>query len=124
MHGNVQSYLFTRWMLTNNPHAGDGGSDIPGANVDFKSSLMRNNPDPLDYRLAVRPGERHAGTVYILILIELDEVNQSGTAHLVGWLAEKDLPAKPEASGTFKGAFVVSARELKPLMPLQWKWTG
>ena len=114
--GDVRLFRLQRFFADLYPNVGDGGSDIPGGNVDFKSSLV-TNPNLLSYRLAVRERERHAGTVYVLILIALEP---SPVANLVGWASDEMLPAKPETEGPFAGAYVIPASALHPIMPLRW----
>lgn len=98
------------------PLDSDGGADCPGARLDVKSSLI-TKPNLLDYRLPVRPRERHNGMVYLLALVELEP---RPTAHLVGWCTAEMLPDKPATDGPFSGAYVIGARELHPIMPLRW----
>lgn len=116
LFGDARLYRLSRYFANIYPTRGDGGSDVPGANVDFKASLRRAERPLLDYRLAVRPAERHAGMVYVLVLVE----RGYSCAHIIGWLAESALPAEPETSGMFAGAFIVQARALNAAMPLRW----
>jgi hypothetical protein len=37
--------------------------------VDIKGSLMRYSNNPLNYRLLVRPKERHDNWIYVLALV-------------------------------------------------------
>ena len=117
LFGNAQLYRLSRYFANIYPMRGDGGSDVPGANIDFKASLRRSPDRPLiDYRLAVRPAERHAGMIYMLVVVEADYTH----AHIVGWLAESALPAEPESAGVFAGAYVVKGGALNPVMPIHW----
>jgi hypothetical protein len=118
LFGDVRLFRLQRYFANLYPTIGDGGSDVPGANIDFKASLIANKQKPLlDYKLAVRPRERHARTVYVLILIELEP---APAASLIGWASDEMLPAKPETDGPFAGAYVIPARALHPVMPLRW----
>jgi hypothetical protein len=81
---------------------------------------MRASPDPLRYRLAVRPKERHPGMVYVLVLVSDDADGVPRHAHLVGWASESELPSAPESSGALAGAFCLPAHQLHPLPPFQW----
>lgn len=120
--GSVHQYMISRWYANQHPTNGDGGSDIPASNIDFKASLKRYpKKEMLSYRLPVRPRERHNGWVYILILVD-PIVNERTTAHLIGWASDDMLPYAPEAEGPFEGAHVLVAKELKPLMPIKWAW--
>jgi hypothetical protein len=112
IYGNTDAYERAREIANENPYSGDGGSDLPGLNIDIKGSLIRNpNKDLLSYCLPVRPRERHKDTAYILALIKDENVN------LIGWTPENKLPAGVCSSGTFKGAYIKPATELLPLPP-------
>lgn len=116
--GDSRQYDIARWYANRNPNIGDGGSDIPGMNVDVKTSLMRSSEDPLDYRLLIRPKERHEGWIYVLALVK--KLRKVGTeVFLVGWAADYQLP-KMDQGGLFDGAHVMNARDLNPLPPVQW----
>lgn len=120
MYGNIERYMTTRFYANQNPDLGDGGFDIPGLNVDFKASLMRASVNPLDYKLVVRPRERHEGWIYFLVLIEnITEV--SALTHMVGWFPDDELPT-PSTGGVFSGAHVVGSHNLYRLPPHAWKW--
>ena len=99
---------------------GDGGTDIPGARVDFKGSLMRYGNDPLAYNLLVRPKEFHERTLYVLIVVSsYDEVGADG--YVVGcmesWeIEEKNQPDKKR----FGDAFRIPAELLHPFPNARW----
>lgn len=121
LYGTTERYIFSRHAQNRVPDQGDGGEDLPGANVDVKTSVMRYGQDPLKYNLCVRPRERHAGWVYVLALVPKDyECNR--VVHLLGWQADEDLPSEPAAAGPLAGAFVVPASDLHPLPPIQYNW--
>lgn len=117
--GTPLFYQLTRTIRDLTPHQGDEGADLAATNVDVKTSLMRASPDPLRYRLLVRPKERHPETVYVLGLVppSLDE------CWLVGWAGEADLPSAPATTGPFHGAYVLPATQLYPLPPFRFNWT-
>jgi hypothetical protein len=120
-YGHSQGYLQSRHVCNMYPDVGDGGSDIIGANIDFKASRVRSSTRPLEhYNLAVRKGERHTGNVYVLVLVETDF--ESATAHLMGWATDEMFPEKPASDGPLAGAFCIRADALAPMMPLHWKW--
>ena len=119
LSGSDTAYLTSRWFQNMFPRRGDRGGDVPGANVDFKCSLMRAGKDPMEYRLLVRPRERHPGWVYVLALVEsLDD--DGAVVHLVGWMEDGELPQETATGGPFAGAHVVKAENLHPLPPLTW----
>lgn len=118
MTGHSQLYCLSRWYQNKMPYQGDGGSDVPGANIDFKSSMIRTGRPLLEHRLAVRPTERHPGWVYVLCL-----VNEHYQVFMIGWATDEELPVEPEKEGGFEGAFCLPAKELHPLPPFRFKWT-
>jgi len=121
--GSPDPYLRSRWVANQNPTVGDGGSDLIGSNVDFKTSLVRNpDRDLLAYRLAVRPRERHKDWIYVLVLVTQMKAPKPVVAHLIGWASESMLPKHPGNSGVFSGAFTLRAQELNPLPPFRWLW--
>ena len=127
-YGTTHPYVMGRTLQDKFPTVGDGGSDLPGLNVDVKTSLIRK-PDPTlqDYNLIVRPRELHPGTVYVLCLIERQEYppdNAACLAHLMGWADARTLENAGVASyGTFAGAFTIPAMQLTPLPPLTYEWS-
>lgn len=118
LFGNDYLYNVSRALANAYPTRGDGGTDIPGLNVDFKASLMRASDNTMDYYLPVRPSERGKGKIYILVLVQLYE-NKSATAYIVGWATDETLPPV-EREGVFRGAHVIKACELNPLPPFKW----
>jgi hypothetical protein len=116
--GHMGEYLIQRAAANAYPTQGDGGADFVGSNIDVKTSLMRASYDPLSYRLPVRPAEMHDGWVYVLALVEPFMVG----VVLVGFAVSSDLMARGMATeGTFAGAYVLPATELRPLPPLEWR---
>ena len=114
-------FLVNRWHAAKHKFEGDGGHDIDCANIDFKTSLRRNENKPLlDYNLVVRPEELYAGWVYVLIIVDLFE-QDNASVHIVGWATDAMFPP-PAAAGIFKGAHVLPARELNPVMPIRWDY--
>lgn len=123
LFGNDVPYRQARWLANQNPTTGDGGSDLVGANLDFKASRVRNRGrDLLSYRLAVRPKERHEGWLYFLILVTHIAKGEPVIAKMVGWAKESMLPEHPETDGVFSGAFTITARDLNPVPPIHWLW--
>jgi hypothetical protein len=122
--GAVHPYRVSRWHADANPKKGDNGSDIPGLNLDVKGRRMRYGDDLESYLrkgcLPVRPEERHPGFVYVLVYVRMDV----SKAYIFGWIDEADLPETAEQSGTFTGAFKVSAFKVNPLPKLRWWRNG
>lgn len=119
--GTPLFYELTRTIRDLDPTKGDDGGDLLATNLDVKCSLMRASPDPLKYRLLVRPKERKSNAVYVLALVGQD-VWQTGTVTLVGWRRDRDLPESCARDGPFAGAYVLPATQLYPLPPLEFNW--
>lgn len=95
-------YQKTREHVNKNPHNGDGGTDLLGYKINFKTSMIRS-AKPLDtYNLVLRPAERHDDVVYVQLLVTPDLKG----AFILGWLDEKNMTKKPVDHGIFKGAYV------------------
>lgn len=117
--GDTKDYRVSRWYANQNKWSGDAGSDITGANVDFKTSLVRKKErDILDYRLLVRPKEYHENWVYILNLVTSLNADHA-EVKIVGWASSRMLPPIAR-DGLFAGAHVLSAKELNPIPPYCW----
>ena len=116
--GSPEGYIQARDKANANPLAGDNGVDISGLpNIDIKGSLMRYSNDPLNYRLLVRPKERHEDWIYVLALVPKERPYKT---YLVGWANDNDLPSKPY-NGEIKslhGAYVIEARSLRKIEEL------
>jgi hypothetical protein len=104
---------------TGDKWTGDGGTDVPGARIDFKGSLMRYSDDPLRYNLLIRPKEFHPHTTYILILVK--EIGENGArGHIVGWMDSWEIEEKTEPDRRFGDAFCIPARKLHPFPRFRW----
>ncbi len=122
--GSPHQFYQARWFQNLMPYTGDGGSDVPGANIDFKARCWRHESLGLfDHKFAVRPKERHPNWIYIHLVIK-PLIDDYTTVYFVGWLRDGMLPAKPEQrqESVFRGAFVLAARRLNPLPPITWAW--
>lgn len=119
LFGTPEKYAVSRWYAAMYPDRGDGGSDIPGANIDIKASMMRYSQDPLSYNLLVRPQERHDQTVYVHCLIPRFDQKPDRVV-LTGWATDRMLPTTVCESGPLAGAYVLSVRSLNPLPPYRW----
>lgn len=116
LFGGYFMYRLSRWIADIDPYRGDGGSDVPGAGIDFKTSLMRYGKNPNTYHLCVRPAERHKNTTYIHILLDMDNME----AFITGWATDEMLPDKVLDSGPLSGAYVIPVPELNQIMPMNW----
>jgi hypothetical protein len=117
--GSPEGYIQARDKANANPLAGDNGVDISGLpNMDIKGSLMRYSNNPLNYRLLVRPKERHDNWIYVLALVPKERPYKT---YLVGWANDNDLPLKPY-DGEIKslhGAYVIEAKNLRKIAELR-----
>ena len=116
--GSPAPWALLRDRADANRYAGDGGEDFPGLAVDIKGASLRGNPDPLRYRLAVRPRERRAGWTYFLAIARsTGEGVPTGGAFvtIVGAAKDGDLPTACELAGPFAGAFTIPAVDLRPV---------
>lgn len=116
--GSKDGYVAARDKANANPTRGDNGIDIIGlSNIDIKGSLMRYSNNPLNYRLLVRPRERHNNWIYVLGLVPKERPYK---CHLVGWAKDSDLPLNPY-NGPIKslhGAYVIEAKDLRTIHDL------
>ncbi|MYL84983.1 hypothetical protein GTA51_17880 [Desulfovibrio aerotolerans] len=118
----LDKFLVSRWHANKHKLQSDGGTDLDGGNVDFKTSLRRDSGKSLlSYRLAVRPRELHEGAVYILVLADAPTDDRT-IVHLIGWASREMLPTYPATDGPLAGAHVLPARELHPLPPFRWRY--
>lgn len=120
--GNKDLYIQIREKANANKFKGDDGEDIPGYKLDIKGSLMRASKNPLDYRLLVRPRERHQDWTYVLALVP--SLDRPIKVHLVGWAKDEELPKVPAENGVFKGAYVMDAFELHLIQSLKQTMFG
>lgn len=115
-------YFARRYAIDKNPILGDDGADMPGLNIDFKTSLIRNQSKPLEtYNLIVRPKERHKDNIYVLILVQPNadvglDITQPIDVFLVGWCTDQELPPV-DTFGIFEGAHCVRGSFLQNIMP-------
>jgi hypothetical protein len=121
LFGSLQPYCVSRWHAGHHRFSGDGGSDIPGTNIDVKGSLMRYTSDPLAYNLLVRPRERHPGIIYVHCLREAGKA----LVHVVGWIPEAGMTSVPVPEDTnlhrsLVGSYLTPPKELLPMPPIRW----
>lgn len=115
-----------RELANRAPTSGDNGGDIIGCNVDVKASLARYPGKAItSYSLPVRPRERHAGHVYVLAMVQVDDPAAPpenwthADVHLMGWISDDEMPAGGN-DPRFGDASTVRANDLHPLPPLRW----
>lgn len=120
MTGSTDRYFQHMEDTGDNPY-GDGGTDIPGARVDFKGTLLKDGRDPLKQHLAVRPREFHDNTLYVLALVRsYDEWEADGW--LVGMMESWEIEAmNSPVPSLFGDARVVPAVQLHPIPKMRWR---
>lgn len=118
--GNIGGYLQSRHVANTYPDHGDGGSDVIGANIDFKASRIRSDRLLFNYHLPVRTHERSEGKIYVLVLVETDM--ETALTHLMGWATDDMLPEFADRTGPLKGAYTLRASDLCPMPPIHWRW--
>jgi hypothetical protein len=100
---------------------GDGGSDVLGARVDVKTSLMRHSPDWHKYNLLVRPKEFHADTVYVQNLV-YSYSDEGAFGVIVGWLYADEIRGRcVKNEKRFGDAYCVPVTNLHPFMNCRWE---
>jgi hypothetical protein len=121
-YGNLDDYKASREKANANPTVGDKGQDLLTRGVDFKLSLMRASTDPNEYRLLVRPEEKHPGWVYVQFFApdymkDRSLLKDGLDVWLAGWYLDADFPARPLREGPFQGVYVVTTDWLRPCGP-------
>ena len=124
-----KSQLFSQELHKYDAKLGDGGQDIIGLNLDFKTSKQYEDRSPLEHLLPVRPNELRKNWVYMLMIVmnnnghELDISGQAAIdISIVGWASSDMLPKQTTKSGTFKGAYCLPAKKLIQPMPIKWNY--
>ena len=114
--GDDHMFRVQRFFANQYPNMGDGGVDIPGSNVDIKTSHLHTSLPIIEHCLPVRPREFKESTVYILGLFEVsDDIYK---VHLVGWAKGCELSLA--SAGVFTGAYTIKASGLHELPPIMW----
>lgn len=107
---------------------GDGGQDIIGLNLDFKTSKQHEDRSPLKHWLPVRPNEFKPDWVYmLLIVLSNDELigfdfDKHIDVAIVGWASSDMFPKHTAKDGVFSGAYCLPASKLVKPMPVKWSW--
>ncbi len=121
LYGNITMYRLAQFIGESNSrmNVGDGGFDIPGLNIDVKSTFVKGKKDILTYHLAVNQREFKEHWNYVLALVEGDE-NNVGSVYLAGWLYGTDLDRLSTPNETFSNSRAVQANLLNPLPRFNW----
>ncbi len=121
MTGTAERY-FQHMESTGDSLTGDGGTDIAGARVDFKGTLIRRiGKHPLSFHLAIQPEEFHQDTLYVLALV-VSYHEEMAFGWLVGMMEawEIEIFSRPVPE-LFGEAFAVKAPELHPVPKMRWQ---
>jgi len=117
--GSPSGYWLAREIANDNPSKGDGGTDIIGLDhVDIKGRMLRHSPQPLDYKLLVRPQERHQDGIYVLVMVPKERPYK---AFVVGWAKDSDFPDEPYDGPieALRGAYDIEATNLRKIDDLR-----
>lgn len=121
LYGNLMMFRLSQFLSQANEmfNVGDGGFDIPGLNVDVKSTFIRGKKDVLTYHLAVNSREFKPNWNYVLALVEGNE-EAIGNVYLAGWLCSSELDRLATPNETFANSRAVKAELLNPLPRFSW----
>jgi hypothetical protein len=120
LYNDKKLYVESRNKQNLTPEIRVDKSDVPGRNIDFKTSLLLPGRNPLNYRLAAKPNseELHENFIYIQLIVE--ELTLNGLwnnnlqVYLIGYALSKDLKKAPlQGNGPFKGKHTIFNKELK-----------
>lgn len=123
--GHIKRYIESREIANSNPYVGDGGRDIPNANVDIKCSLFRSTRKSLlEHFLPVRPHEMHDDWIYIMGMADRFEnwKNELILVYLIGWACSDMFPKNCESQGIFANTYVLQGSQLNPLPKIKWEY--
>lgn len=103
-----KKYIEFREKMNADPYRGDGGQDLVGIPVDFKTSYNRNGYPVERLNLIVNAKERYPDITYIQLVLSYDEK----TIDVIGWIDESQMTK--EKSERFRNAYHTSFSELNP----------
>lgn len=127
-HRYYMSQLMSERLHKFDAKLGDGGEDILGLNLDFKTSRQGEKTDILNHKLAVRPNEFKQGWVYMLMLVlRNDELigfnfDKNIDVCIAGWASSDMFPKHTAKQGIFEGAYCLPVKKLIAPMPIKWFW--
>lgn len=127
-HRYYMSQLVSERLHQLDARLGDGGEDILGLNLDFKTSRQGEKTEIMNHKLAVRPNEFKLDWVYMLMLVLRNDehisfnFDRSIDVAIVGWASSDMFPKHTETRGIFKGAHCLRAKDLIAPMPIKWFW--
>ncbi len=122
-----------RTKCNHNPIKSDKGSDVLGFPIDVKTTHMRHIGmigSHFRRKLAVREGELHDGNIYVLALIENENIDDIENptfiiVDLVGWCWGEDLPDYADGEGSdYKGAYTKLGQYLHPMTSFPYQKIG
>jgi len=113
---------------TGNKHVSDDGEDFINLGLDVKASLIRTRQPPIAHNSPVRPREWHPNIIYVQCLVETSgdlkghHAPFTANVYICGWQTAEAYKAKGKSEGgVFEGAYVISVKELNPMMPMLWR---
>lgn len=116
LFGDTSLFFKGREKINKDPVAGDGGSDVLGANIDFKASAVPYNQSLLHLHLIVPEKEYRPETVYVFAGVDIKE--DEAIVRLVGWEVGRDL--KRGIFQLYPDRYAKKLREINPLLPVRW----
>ena len=120
----------SRTAMNDNPKGDDGGSDVPGFQIDVKGSYMKESQNFFDYVLSVPPCDKYdpwkekfkgkPESIFVLALCKKDDLQTKEgrmVAHLIGWCwdCEINIIYNSYKNGTFKNKYILESRDLHPM---------
>lgn len=120
MFGSTFMYRLAQLILSahENYDLGDGGYDIPGLNVDIKSTYYTaGSRDRLQYHLIVNNKEYKPDWNYYFCIVDGNE-KSFGDVYLAGWMDGEELREKDIKR--FRGAYSVEVAMLNKLPKYRW----
>ena len=118
-----------RKIMNDNPKGDDGGSDVPGFQIDVKGSYMEKSQDFFEYALSVAPSDKYnpnkekfkgkPESLFVLALCKKDHIQTKKgpmIAHLIGWCWDCEIHTIYDVyKKVFKNKFILEVKDLHPM---------
>jgi len=126
----------SRTIMNDNPKGDDGGSDVPGFQIDVKGSYMKKSQNFFEYALSVALDDKYdprkdkfkgkPESIYVLALCKKDHIQTKKgimAAHLIGWCWDCEINTIYDVyKKVFKNKFILEAKDLHPMHEFPDKW--
>jgi hypothetical protein len=114
-------YLLSRYFANMYKTVGDGGSDVPPANIDIKTSCKRVKKDPWSYYMLVDEREFYPSWIYVQCLVnEIKEDAKEAYVDIMGWAESKMLVRG--GCPIFPQKYAIQCDGLNPFPQIRWIW--